>query len=91
MHDFLLAKQIFSAVLAELKEYDTATVTRVDLEIGSVSLAHDDLPEHVDDVSVENLRFALEAIAKGTVLEKANWQIEKIEGNEWKIQGISVE
>jgi Zn finger protein HypA/HybF involved in hydrogenase expression len=89
VHDFLLAKRINDEILKIAQEKNLKQIESVSLEIGSVSLSHDGLPEHVDDVSLESLNFGLEALAKGTILEGAKWKVEKIAGDNWKIKDIS--
>lgn len=84
-----MAKQIFEEISRTAKEKGLAQVKNVKIEIGSIALAHDDLPEHVDDVSVENLSFALESLGRETIFEKTRWEIGKIPGNEWKITEIT--
>lgn len=91
MHDFLLAKQIIDKVLDIAKEKKLKNISGVVLEVGSISLSHDGFPEHVEDISVENLKFGLRNIAKGTVLKNANFTIKKVQGEDWKIADISIE
>lgn len=90
MHDFLLAKQIIDKILDIAKEKKMKNISRVVLEIGSVSLSHDGFPEHVEDISVENLKFGLKNVAKNTILENANFTIKKVRGEDWKIADIEV-
>lgn len=88
MHDFLLAKEIIDETLKEIESRGLKGVKKVNLEIGSIALAHDDLPEHTDDVSLENLEFGLRSIAKNTVLENADFSINKVKSDNWKIVSI---
>jgi len=91
MHDFLLAKEIIDELKEIVKEKNLTSVKRVNLEIGTISLAHDGHDEHTEDISIENLEFGLKSIAKGTKLENTKFNIEKAEGNNWRIKDIEVE
>lgn len=91
MHDFLLAKEIVEEVLKVAKEHGLANVQTVSLEIGQIAMAHDGHPEHVEDISVENLQFGLESLAKGTLLEKAVFEIKKVAGEHWRVTNIEGE
>jgi Zn finger protein HypA/HybF involved in hydrogenase expression len=91
MHDFLIAKEIFDEVEKISKEKKLKNIKRVDLEVGVVALAHDGLPEHEEDVSVENLQFGLESVSKGTSLDGIEFSIKKTNDNNWKITNIVVE
>ena len=90
MHDFLLAKEIINKVLEIAKEKNLANVKGVSIEIGSVALAHDDFPEHAEDISLENLEFGLKNIAKNTILKGTKFIISKFKGKSWKIVDIEV-
>ena len=85
MHDFLLAKEIVDEVLRIAEENNLKKVSKVVLDIGEVSLAHDGLAEHSEDISVDNLKFGLDSIAKNTLLEGADFAITKNESNHWKL------
>lgn len=91
MHDFLLAKEIVDEVKKIAEEKKISKVSRILIEIGQIALAHDGHEEHVEDVSIENLEFGIENIAKGTVLESAELNIKKIDGDYWKISEIEGE
>ena len=90
MHDFLLAKEIIDELGAIMAQKKIAKIKKVKIEIGLVPLAHDGHPEHAEDISVENLRFGLESIAKNTQMEKVEFAIEKVAGDNWKIVEIEV-
>lgn len=85
MHDFLLAKEIVDEVLKITQEKKLTKVSSVKIEIGQISLAHDGHEEHVEDVSEENLRFGIEGISKNTILKNTKFEIEKVEGEHWRI------
>ena len=84
----MLAKEIVEEVLRVAKENGLGKVQEVSLEIGQISLAHDGHPEHVEDISLENLQFGIAAICKGTILEKTNFKISKVVGEHWKLINI---
>jgi len=88
VHDFLLAKEIVDEVLKIVQEKGLSKVEKVSLEIGQIALAHDGHEEHVEDISIDNLRFGIEAIAKGSVLENAEFDIMKVQGEHWRLVEI---
>ena len=90
-HDFLLAKEIIDELGKIAQEKGLKKIKSVSLEIGSISLAHDGHPEHAEDISLENLEFGLKSIAKGTIFGGAEFKINKVAGNNWKITGIGIE
>lgn len=90
MHDFILAKEIIDELKNITQEKKLGQIKRVQLEIGQISLAHDGHPEHMEDVSVENLEFGLKSIAKNTPFEGVRFKIERISGEHWKITGIEI-
>lgn len=91
MHDFLLAKQIIDEVLKVAVEKKLQNIKAVSLEIGSVTLAHDGHAEHTEDISLENLEFGIENLAKNTALAGAKFNIKKTTGESWRITDIEVE
>lgn len=88
MHDFMLAKEIVDKLLEIAQERKLEKISSVSLEIGSIALAHDDLPEHLEDISLENLEFGLKSIARNTILENTTFNIKKTTGENWKIVNI---
>lgn len=88
MHDFLLAKEIIDTVIKVANEKGLKNIKSVSLEIGSIALSHDG---HTEDISVENLQFGIENIAKNTMLKGAKFEIKKVEGESWRITDIEVE
>ena len=85
MHDFLLAKEIVDEVLKIAEEKKLSKIAKVSLEIGQIALGHGGFEEHVEDISVENLRFGIENIAKGTILENVKLEIKKTSGDRWEL------
>jgi len=95
MHDFLLAKEIVDSVLAIAEEKKLKNIKSVSLEIGSGSIPHDhhhehEHDEHFDELNMENVQFVLASIAKNAILEKTEYVIMKVEGNNWKITNINI-
>jgi Zn finger protein HypA/HybF involved in hydrogenase expression len=88
MHDFLLSKEIVDEVLKISQEKGLSKITKVSLEIGQIALAHDGHEEHIEDISIDNLRFGIGAITKGTVLENAEFDIMKVQGHHWRLTEI---
>jgi len=90
VHDFLLAKQIIDKVLEITQEKKLEQVSKVFLEVGTISMAHDSFDEHPEEINLENLQFGLESIAKDTILKDVKFNIKKTEGDSWKITNIEV-
>ncbi|HBP01146.1 MAG: hypothetical protein UY41_C0012G0005 [Candidatus Moranbacteria bacterium GW2011_GWE1_49_15] len=91
MHDFLLAKEIVDEVLKIVEEKKLSKVSKVKVELGQIALAHDGHDEHVEDISIENLMFGIEGVSKNTVLKNTEFDIEKVEGEHWKIVSMEAE
>ena len=91
MHDFLLAKEIVDEVLKIVEEKKLSKVSKVKVELGQIALAHDGHDEHVEDISIENLMFGIEGVSKNTILKNTKFDIEKVEGEHWKIISIDAE
>ncbi len=88
MHDFLLAKEIVDKVVAIAEENNLKKISKVVLEIGEISMAHDGFDEHSEEISVDNLNFGLKSISKNTVLEEAEFVIKKVDSHNWKLVSI---
>lgn len=88
MHDFMLAKEIVADLMKIVKSEKLSQIERVNLEIGQIALAHDGHAEHVEDISIENLKFGIQSLAKGTILEKTKFNIKKVPGNHWSLTEI---
>jgi Zn finger protein HypA/HybF involved in hydrogenase expression len=91
MHDFLLAKEITNELEKIIQEKGLNKPKKVRIEIGSVVLSHDNMPEHTEDINIENLKFGLDSIAKNTALEGIRFDIKKVKGENWKITDIEVD
>ena len=72
MHEVSLAGGILSAVEAAARQDPFTRVSRLRLEAGKLA-----------GVEIRALRFALEALAPGTLLEGAQIDIEEPEGQAW--------
>jgi Zn finger protein HypA/HybF involved in hydrogenase expression len=90
MHDFLLAKEIMDTLKKISIEKKLKNIKKVKIEIGSISLSHDGHPEHLEYISIENLKFGLESLAKGALFEKTAFVIKKTAGDNWKIADIEI-
>ncbi len=91
MHDFLLAKEIIDELKAIQQKKNVSQIKKVYVEIGSITLSHDGLPEHTEDISLENLEFGLKSITKNSDFEKVDFSIKKVAGDNWKITNIELE
>jgi Zn finger protein HypA/HybF involved in hydrogenase expression len=90
MHDFLLAKEIIRELEKIIQKKGLNKPKKVRIEIGSVVLSHDNMPEHAEDINLENLEFGLESIVKNTILEGIEFDIKKVTGENWKITDIEI-
>ena len=90
MHDFLLAKEIIDELKTISQEKKLENIHSVNVEIGTISLAHDGFEEHTEDISLENLEFGLQSIAKNTKFRSVKFNIKKVAGENWRITDIEV-
>ena len=74
-----------------VEEKKLSKVSKVKVELGQIALAHDGHDEHVEDISIENLMFGIEGVSKNTVLKNTEFDIEKVEGEHWKIVSMEAE
>jgi Zn finger protein HypA/HybF involved in hydrogenase expression len=88
MHDLILANQIMAEIKKVAKEKGIGNIKTVKLEMGSVALSHNNLPEHMDEIDPGNIQFLLEKLAENSGLGKAIFDIKKIPGSTWKIREI---
>jgi Zn finger protein HypA/HybF involved in hydrogenase expression len=91
MHDFLLAKEIVDEVLKIVEEKKLTKISKVEVEIGLIAMAHDGHEEHTEDISIENLQFGISAIAKDTILKETVFEIKKVQGEHWRLTSIDGE
>lgn len=89
MHDFILAKEIADKISEIAKENNLEKISKVVLEIGTVSLAHDGFEEHEEDISIDNLKFGLEEILKQGGYSGIDFQISKTNDESWKLVSIA--
>ncbi len=90
MHDFLLAKEIIDELKIIAQEKKLENICSVNVEIGTIALAHDGFEEHTEDISLENLEFGLESIAKNTEFKDTKFNIKKVSGENWRITDVEV-
>ncbi|MFA6160427.1 MAG: hypothetical protein WC678_05080 [Parcubacteria group bacterium] len=90
MHDFLLAKEIIDELKIITQEKKIGNIRSVNVEIGTIALAHDGFPEHTEDISLENLQFGLESIAKNTEFKDVKFNIKKVAGENWRITDVEI-
>lgn len=91
MHDFMLAKEIVDEILKIAKSEKLSNIDSVSLEIGQIALAHDGHAEHIEDISVDNLKFGIKNIVKKTILERTKFNIKKVSGESWHLVSIDGE
>jgi len=91
MHDFLLAKEIVDEILKIVDDRQLSSVVSVKIEIGQIALAHDGHAEHVEDISIDNLKFGIVGIAKKTLLKDTKFNIIKTTGKNWQIVEMEAE
>jgi Zn finger protein HypA/HybF involved in hydrogenase expression len=51
-------------------------------------MAHDGHEKHTEDISIDNLKFGIKNIAKGTILERTKFNIKTVKGDHWHITEI---
>jgi len=90
VHDFILAKEIIDELKVITQEKKLGNIRSVNVEIGTIALAHDGFEEHTEDISLENLQFGLESIAKNTQFKDVKFNIKKVMGDNWRITDIEV-
>ncbi|MFA6047979.1 MAG: hypothetical protein WCV59_03360 [Parcubacteria group bacterium] len=90
MHDFMLAKEIIGKLSEVAFSKKLSRIKKVYVEIGQITMAHDDHPEHTEDISIENLQFGLKSIAKDGIFKNTEFFITKVPGDNWKIVDIEV-
>jgi len=69
VHEFSITNQIVQSVLAEAEKREAKKVTEVHLVIGKLTF-----------LGLEQVRFAYEALTKGTIMEDSKLIIEEQEG-----------
>lgn len=69
MHEFSVTSQIVQSVLAEADKRGAKKVTEVDLIIGKLTF-----------LGLEQVRFAYEALTKGTIMEGSKLVVEEQDG-----------
>jgi Zn finger protein HypA/HybF involved in hydrogenase expression len=89
MHDFILAKEIADKVLEVAGENKLEKISEIVLELGTISLAHDEFEEHAEDISLDNLKFGLEEILKQRGFNEIDFKITKVEGDAWQLVSIA--
>ena len=90
MHDFLLAKEIMDTLKEISIKQKLKNIKRVSLEIGKITLAHDNFPDHAEEINLKNLEFGLKNLANGSVLKETEFIIRSTTGSSWKIVEIEV-
>jgi Zn finger protein HypA/HybF involved in hydrogenase expression len=90
MHDIMLAKEIVGKLSEIALAKKIKKIKKVYIEVGSVAMAHDGHPEHLEDISIENLEFGLRSIAKDGIFSDTQFFIRKVPGESWKIADIEV-
>ncbi|NTU66427.1 MAG: hydrogenase maturation nickel metallochaperone HypA [Candidatus Moranbacteria bacterium] len=92
MHDFLLAKEIIDKLREIAQEKKISKITRVNLEIGNISMSHDGHPEHLEEINIENLEFGLGGIVKDDpMFRDVKFGIRKTQSESWGITDIEAE
>ena len=84
MHDLYLAKEIFDLIIRYAHRNKFKKVKTVEIEIGRFQEE-----AHPEEVTPENLKFNLEALAKGSIVEHAKINIKKVIGQGYKLVAIS--
>jgi Zn finger protein HypA/HybF involved in hydrogenase expression len=81
MHDLHLANQILKLILEYAQKNKLKKVTMAVIDLGLIE-------EHGDEISPENLEFNLKILAKDTLADGLNIEINKIKGDYWVLKKI---
>lgn len=81
MHDLHEANRILKVVLAKAVDNNLKTVQAIAIKLGQIK-------EHGEIINPENLEFNMKNLAKGTLAENAEINIEIVEGDSWELVSI---
>lgn len=81
MHDWHLTNEILKTVLEYAEKNGFKKVSKIEIELGS-------LLEHGEEILPENLIYNFELLSKDTIAEKAELEIKKTKGEDWKLIAI---
>ena len=81
MHDFYLANEILKTVLEHAQKNGFKKVSRVEIELGSIS-------KHGEEITPENLLYNFKLLSKNTIAEGAELNIKKTKKENWKLASI---
>ncbi len=84
MHDLHEANKILKIILEYAQQNKLKKVSKAVIELGSVI-------EHGDEISPENLEFNLKMLAKNTIANGLDVEIEKVKGESWILKEIEGE
>ena len=87
----MLAKEIIGQLGEVAINKKLSKIKKVYIEIGTIAMAHDNHPEHTEDISAENLEFGLKNIAKDGIFKDTEFFIRKVPGDNWKITDMEIE
>lgn len=79
----MIAKDIFDLILRYAHRNKFKVVGKVEIELGLI--ANED---HVDDILPANLKANLKMLAKGSIAEKAEFEVIKTSGKGYRLVSI---
>lgn len=82
MHDLLAAQDILEAALKEAKKKKIQKITKLVIELGKIE-------EHGEAINKNNLKYNLKLVARGSLAEKAQLVIKRI--NKPIVQLVAIE
>lgn len=77
MHEVSIAYEIYEIVGESIKDYNLKNVSLINVKVGSYN-----------GIDEDSLKFAFEAISKGSICEKAKIMLEEVEGFELLVDRI---
>lgn len=97
MHDWHLTNEILKTVLEYAEKNGFKKISKIEINLGSL-LDLPATPEHAhacdggrghgEEILPENLIYNFELLSKDTIAEKAELEIKKTKGEDWKLIAI---
>lgn len=85
----MLAKEIAEKVIEVARGNNLNKISEVVIKLGTISLAHDGMDAHPEDIDSDNLRFALEEILKLDGFVDINFVINRVPGEDWELVSLN--
>jgi Zn finger protein HypA/HybF involved in hydrogenase expression len=82
MHDLHVADMILKLAMAEAEKNKLSKVAHLAIELGTVI-------EHGAAINPDNLKFNINMLSRGTVIEGAEVDVKEVSGASWRLVSIS--